>query len=274
MAEPFAPLRVRTYGTTGPAVCVLHGGPAAPGSAGSIARDLADACRVIEPFQRGSGEGPLSVARHVADLDQLVSCRCGGERPALLGYSWGAMLALAYAAEHPDRVRQVVLIGCGTFDLSARAAYQQTRRERISPEIQRQLNELERECPDVQQRFIRQHELTRCVDEFDPIDTGDDPRDAVEPFDLPAHTQTWNDMLTLQERGVYPARFAAITAPVRMLHSDYDPHPGPLIRDSLLRHMPQLEYRELPRCGHSPWNERHARDEFFAVLRAWLTEKS
>jgi len=37
----------------------------------------------------------------------------------------------------------------------------------------------------------------------------------------------------LQEAGVYPAAFAAITSPVLMLHSTYDPHPGQMIRASL-----------------------------------------
>jgi hypothetical protein len=35
--------------------------------------------------------------------------------------------------------------------------------------------------------------------------------------------------------------------------------------------MPQLEYREWARCGHYPWIERAARDDFFACLRSWLT---
>jgi hypothetical protein len=43
-----------------------------------------------------------------------------------------------------------------------------------------------------------------------------------------------------------------------------------MIRDSLLPFLPQLTYNELPRCGHRPWFERHARDEFFRVLRGWL----
>ena len=56
-----------------------------------------------------------------------------------------------------------------------------------------------------------------------------------------------------------------------MLHGAYDPHPGALIRDSLLPYLPQLEYREFARCGHYPWLERHARDEFLLELRAWLS---
>lgn len=72
-------------------VLVLHGGPGAPGSAAGLARALAGTFHVIEPLQRRSGGPSLTVARHVADLAQVVA-RCE-EPPALVGHSWGAMLA-------------------------------------------------------------------------------------------------------------------------------------------------------------------------------------
>src|SRR5690348_13632596 len=96
-----------------PTIVVLHGGPGAPGSAGGLARALADPARVLEPFQREGG----SVADHIADLHELV----GGRVMSLVGHSWGAMLALAYAAEHP--VRSLVLVCSGTFDVASRAAF-------------------------------------------------------------------------------------------------------------------------------------------------------
>ncbi|HTX49979.1 MAG TPA: hypothetical protein VME40_11385, partial [Caulobacteraceae bacterium] len=77
--------------------------------------------------------------------------------------------------------------------------------------------------------------------------------------------------IRLQTEGVYPAAFAAITAPVLMLHGAYDPHPGRMIRDSLTPYLPGLEYREWDACGHSPWLESQVREEFFAVLKAWLS---
>ena len=97
-----APIRVFTHGASGPVVIVLHGGPAASGCARPLALGLADAFTVLEPWQRGSGDGPLTVARHVADLHEVIALHCPGQAPALVGESWGAMLALAYAAAFPD----------------------------------------------------------------------------------------------------------------------------------------------------------------------------
>jgi pimeloyl-ACP methyl ester carboxylesterase len=57
-----------------------------------------------------------------------------------------------------------------------------------------------------------------------------------------------------------------------MIHGDYDPHPGAATRDLLREQIPALEYLELQRCGHEPWRERHARDQFAAVLTDWLAQ--
>ena len=109
---------VRWYGSVGPLVAVLHGGPGAPGEMAPLARALAArGYRVLEPLQRRSGGPSLTVARHVADLDEVLS-----PGVALVGWSWGAMLGLSFAAAHPERVRCLALVGCGTYDECSRAA--------------------------------------------------------------------------------------------------------------------------------------------------------
>ena len=96
-------LRTQRYGKTGPEVVVLHGGPAAIGEAEPLARGLSRAFRTFEPYQRGSGETPLSVAIHVEDVHQLVQGISDDIRPSVVGESWGAMLALAYASTYPEQ---------------------------------------------------------------------------------------------------------------------------------------------------------------------------
>ena len=67
-----AALRVREYGTSGPLVVAIHGGPGTPGGMAQVARTLADQFRVLEPLQRHSDAEPLTVARHVEDLHKVV----------------------------------------------------------------------------------------------------------------------------------------------------------------------------------------------------------
>lgn len=244
-------------------VIVLHGGPGTAGHMAPVARELAAEFRVLEPFQRGSGDRPLTVATHVADLAELIDSRCAGERPVLVGFSWGAMLALAFAAAHPDKAGPLVLIGCGTFDRHARRRMQEILDERMDPRFRERLRE---EIVDRDERLRVTGELLLRAYSRDLI-TADTE---TETWDARAHDETWTDMKRLQEEGVYPAAFAAIASPVLMLHGAADPHPGRMILASLSAWIPQIEYREWERCGHYPWLERAVRAEFFTVLREWL----
>jgi pimeloyl-ACP methyl ester carboxylesterase len=76
----------------------------------TMARELASVFRVLETLQRGSGGDTLTVADHVADLREVVRSQASDARPAVVGFSWGATLALAFAAAHPDLVGPLVLI--------------------------------------------------------------------------------------------------------------------------------------------------------------------
>lgn len=80
-------LTVRRHGSAGPTVIVLHGGPAAAGSAEPLARGLAGAFRILEPWQRAGGEEPLTVQLHVSDLHELIHAQCIDRRPAIVGES-------------------------------------------------------------------------------------------------------------------------------------------------------------------------------------------
>ena len=256
---------MKHYGPNGRTVVVVHGGPGAPGGASLLAQALADPLHVLEPWQRMSSDIPLTVAQHIEDLANVISHEIPGENPALVGESWGAMLALAFTSAHPDRISALALVGCGTFDRKARARLESTLAERTTEELQEQLAQLATRVADENERAAQAHALSDHLYTYS--------RAVGEPIirlDLKGHTETWSDMVRLQESGVYPAAFTTITCPVLMLHGSYDPHPGEFIRDGLQKFIPHLEYTELDRCGHSPWIEEHGRDRFLSVLRSWL----
>jgi len=229
-----------------------------------VARGLADLYRVIEPFQRGCGSERLTVAQHVADLHEVITVCAEGCRPALLGASWGAMLALAYAAAHPSSTGPLVLVGCGTFDPVTRAAMESTIAERMNDDMCARLKHADQLDPNA--RLKASVEATALIYSYDPLTF---PHEDDE-VDARAHEETWDDMLRLQTEGIYPAAFAAIKVPVLMVHGTFDPHPGRLTMETLRPYLPQLEYCELERCGHYPWIERATADAFFSLVREWL----
>ena len=258
----------RTYGDGGSPVMVLHGGPGAPGSSETVAKGLSDDFKVFEPWQRGSSDVAVSVAVHITDLHQLITSRCGDKKPALVGESWGAMLALAYAAEYPDSISPIVLVGCGTFDKISRAAGIKTRKRRILEYIEKHPEHSADLELSLGEQIMKWHEMT---DTYESV-SGETESSKTVQFDAKAYTETWNDMLRCQEEGIYPQSFTSIKSPVIMLHGAYDPHPGKMIRDHLKQYIPQLEYREFEKCGHAPAIEKYAKDEFFTVMRDWLFE--
>jgi pimeloyl-ACP methyl ester carboxylesterase/GNAT superfamily N-acetyltransferase len=252
--------------TRRPTVVLVHGGPGAPGSLAPLARDLARECRVVEPYQRRSGGQPLTVDRHVADLEEILNESCADARATVVGHSWGAMLALIHAAAHPGRIASLVLVGCGTFDREARAEFQARLDRRIDRALRERLERLEAEEPDPDARLARTANLLLPAYSRDPTVS----RLEGERCDARGHRETWSSYLELEARGFVPAAFAAIDVPVLMLHGADDPHPGATIRGSLERHLPRIEYRELARCGHYPWIERAVRPELLEVLLAWI----
>ncbi|WFN13873.1 alpha/beta fold hydrolase [Burkholderia contaminans] len=98
-------------------VVVLHGGPGSGSQAGILRLFDLTRVRVVLVDQRGAGASAPrggtrhnSTARLIADLE-AVREQLGIARWGVVGGSWGAALALAYAGTHPARVTGVVLRG-------------------------------------------------------------------------------------------------------------------------------------------------------------------
>ncbi|MBA4804108.1 MAG: alpha/beta hydrolase [Brevundimonas sp.] len=134
----------RVAGQTGGApVVFLHGGPGQGSQA--FARFAGPALerrlRMVYLDQRGGGrsERPWNEAYSldllVEDLEQLRR-RWGVERLSLIGHSFGTIVALEYAAAHPERVERLVLAAAAP-DLPAAMDVQCQRLERLDPDTWR-----------------------------------------------------------------------------------------------------------------------------------------
>jgi proline iminopeptidase len=98
-------------------VAVLHGGPGSGSQPGALRLFDLSRFRVVLIDQRGTGAStPHGSVRHnrtdylIADLE-AIRARLGIDRWGVLGGSWGASLALAYAGQCPQSVTGVVLRG-------------------------------------------------------------------------------------------------------------------------------------------------------------------
>ena len=135
-------LFARRVGDGGPVVVALHGGP---GASHDYLRPQFDALAhgrtILYYDQRGGGQSPvppdvpLDWRAHVADLAAIA----GGAVPApltLLGFSWGGLLALLFALEHPDLVARLALVAPAGAYADVRTAFERNLAERQArPEI-------------------------------------------------------------------------------------------------------------------------------------------
>jgi len=101
----------------GPPIVVVHGGPDFDHAYLLPELDrLAEAFRLVYYDQRGRGRSAegvrpddVTICSEVDDLDRVRS-GLGLDSIAVLGHSWGGVLAMEYAVRHPDRVSQLILL--------------------------------------------------------------------------------------------------------------------------------------------------------------------
>ena len=117
---PEVDLGYETFGATGSAIPIVavNGGPGLP-HAYMMQNDLwqrVAAHRLVILYdQRGTGaskhvqaNAPQTMEAQVADLDAIRSA-LSLDRVAVLGDSYGGMIAMAYAAAHPEHVARLIL---------------------------------------------------------------------------------------------------------------------------------------------------------------------
>ena len=103
------------YGGSGPTAICLHGVIGNAWNWHEVATGLASQRRVVALDFRGYGESQWSpdhaytTADHAADVGAVIDA-LGEERVDLYGSSWGALTAIQYAVDNPERVANVVVV--------------------------------------------------------------------------------------------------------------------------------------------------------------------
>ena len=254
--------KVNQYGSSEPHVVLIHGGPGAPGELKPIGEELARRkIGSLEPFQTAK-----SLEGQIEELKDQIQAHC--RLPTcLLGYSWGAMLALLTAAKYPHLANKVILVSSACFDELYASSIRKRRLNRLSTTERRALEECLQSLnnPSKEGTVQSNQKLYTLIiksDCFDPINTG-------EPVTLQTdiYKAVWPKAVELRKNGELLKRIAAFCGPVVALHGDYDPHPSNGIKIPLANTLSQFSFIEIPNCGHIPWIERSAAPIFFDLLQ-------
>jgi proline iminopeptidase len=140
-------LGYRSYGTHGPTVVILSGGPGLNAlHMESVAQIIAaDGYRAILFDQRGTGlsaaagaaTDKLTMQGTVDDIE-LLRKNLAQEKLTFFTHSFGGALALAYSAAHPQNVAKLILCGSPGTDLATLALVGKRLNERMTAEEQAQ----------------------------------------------------------------------------------------------------------------------------------------
>lgn len=253
----------------GPETVVLHGGPGAHHDYLLPGFDLlADGRTLVYYDQRGGGRSPVSREtavgwrEQVADLEALRQV-WGTERLVLAGYSWGGLLAMLYALEHPARVERLALVSPAPAWREARDRFEQTFSARnLEPALQAKrlaLRESGLRERDAEMYGRRLFELSVVPYFFDPAKARD-----LTPFRVTGRTQqeVWRSLGGYDLR----PRLGELNLPATVLHGTDDLIP--LDSTATVAELLGASFHPLPRCGHAPHVE--APDELRRILDAFL----
>lgn len=247
-----------------PPVVLLHGGPGLWDDLGPLGELISDQTLVHRYDQRGCGlsrsgaeDTTYPVAQAVADLETLREQwhqRFGGhDRWVVIGHSFGAALALAYGAAHPDRIAAIgYLDGTGIGDW--RTAYRPERDRRRSPWAER-FSDLDARDRTAEEE-VEWRALSWAPDYADPA-AGMASARLLARIDLPINYPL-NRSLAADPEVADSALIDAvqqIRAPSWFIHGSADPRPVANVVE-LSRHASRPRKRIVEGAGHAPWREQ------------------
>ena len=254
---------------SGPPTVVLHGGPGAHHDYLRPGFDRVATHRTLIYYdQRGGGrsavprEVPVGWREQVEDLEALRIV-WGIERLSIAGYSWGGLLALLYALEHPDRVDRLGLVSPAPVWRQARAEFERRLAERnAAPEILA----ARRRIQDGGLRELSPEEYRRRMFELSVAGYFHDWHRASDltPFRITGRTQqeVWESLGDFDLR----PRLRGLGLPAVVLHGEDDPIP--METAEVLAGLLGASLERIPECGHVPYVE--APEKFTGVLDAFL----
>jgi len=263
-------INYRTYGAGPYKVAVVHGGPGAPGSVAAIARELSKELAVLEPLQTET-----TLEGQVQELYETL-CSYGAVPITVIGHSWGAWLSFILAAKHPDIIKKLILVSSGPFESRYVRLLEEARFSRMSPEEKAEakyiIEYLGTEAGDKKLELLaRLGELVEKTDNYELEIVATDRFDLIQA-EGDTYQQVWSEADKLRHSGQLLEFASKIKCPVVAIHGDYDPHPAEGVREPLEREIKDFHFYLLNCCDHSPWKERHAREEFYKILKSELQD--
>lgn len=252
-------MNFRKHGKAPFSVVVVHGGPGAAGEMRPVAQRLASKHGILEPLQT-----ELSIEGQCRELREVLESI--GDWPyVLIGHSWGAMLSYIFTAKHAEMVSKLILVSSAVFQESYATTIMETRLKRCTF-AERELFERLDRSTDKESTFLQLGKLITRIDAFNTLPEEETTIDASYEI----YKRVWEEAREFRKSGELVNLGKLIRCPVVAIHGDYDPHPAEGVREPLCAVLDDFRFFLLSRCGHTPWNEIEAKEEFFTLIEKEL----
>lgn len=272
------------YGEANQEVIILiHGGPSLYGYMMSLGQELTDSFKVIDYAQRGSvenqnkeGDEKLTVEQHLLDLNEIVeqvSKELDSKKVILLGHSWGANLALLYAAKFPKHSSKVICLGTAALSEEMGDLFSENFEARISELEKTKLENINRRLEDSKTDVKTNEIMNERLSITGPLYHFDRKTEKLLPackWNFNSFRFSIDSIWDLIEAGEVPSLLSSIKCPVISIHGDSDVFPADETFSFLERNITSFEGVLIDKAGHFPWLEKTSREQFYKELNKQL----
>lgn len=249
---------VRLYGKKPYSIVLVHGGPGAIGSLKGFAKDLNErtGVGVVEAIQ-----SKYSITKLIEELYHQIIDNCD-EKVTLIGHSWGAWLIALFAEKYPEKVERIILVGSGPLEDKYVSEIGLRRKQNMSEDnsliFQRLVNN---EVTDEDMEKI-----PKIFEQSDNFCLENRELHSADKTDSKMHNVIWDEAAKLRTSGELLEVFKKITCKIYLVQGDKDPHPVNGVTIPLQENSVMCEAYILENCGHSPFMEKYAKDNFYKIL--------
>lgn len=249
---------VRLHGKAPYKIVLVHGGPGAIGSLRGFAQELSvlSPIGVVEAIQ-----SKYSIAELIEELYNQINDNCN-DKVSLIGHSWGAWLVALFAEKYPELIERIILIGSGPLEDKYVSEIGARRFKNLSEED----GEIFKRLIDNQATDEDMKKISKVFEKSDNYCLENKDLHRADKTDSQMHNIIWEEAAKLRTNGKLLTSFKQIKSKIVLIQGETDPHPARGITIPLQENGVECETYILEKCGHSPFMEKYAKENFYKIL--------
>ncbi len=248
---------------TGDPVVLVHGGVSDMRSWAGQLPTMSESFRVLcysrryhVPNAPIAPDEPDLFETHVNDLAALTD-RLGATPTHVVGHSWGGLIALAFAMQHPDKCRKLVLIEAPTISVHLQIPPKPLQLLKLfltDPKLALSIAKLGATTFAPAEKAFRNGDDKAAIEHFGRGVLGDE---AFEALSEERYRQAWDNRGADRAQALFhgfpdlrDAPLSRVSMPVLLLSGSASPVVFRRLNGALVRRLPDATHRIIPNASH------------------------